>query len=465
MRAIHFVIVGVSFIALMHDRASAAARPANIVILVADDLGYGETGMQANPRNEIPTPHIDAIARNGFRFTQCYVTAPFCAPSRAGYITGIYQTRFGSELNPTGERLEDERAGIPQSVKTFAEYFKPAGYATGMVGKWHLGEAPHQHPLARGFDTFYGFMREGRYFLPEDYAGEHSNHFRDPEPPYNVDNPVLRGRTPIEEPQYLTEAITRESLAFIETHADKPFLLYVPYNAVHSPMQATAKYMKRFPEIGDYHRQVFAAMLAAMDDSIGAITAKLREKGLEENTLVIFFSDHGGPTAELTSRNDPLRGGKGQMFEGGLRVPFAMQWKGTLPANKVYEHPVSTLDLLPTALAAARIAIPRDLEGVNLLPYLRGQRQEPPHEALFWRMGNQKAAALVGDWKMVVDRGEPMLFNIARDPSEQHDLASQQPQKLAELQAAWDKWNQKNIEPRWTQPPRPRPGPRNSGKK
>ena len=457
----------------------AAERPdrPNIVLLFADDLGYGELGCQGNP--EIPTPHIDSIARNGVRFTSGYVTAAYCSASRAGLMTGRFQTRFGYEFNPTGAQNEHPDAGLPLSQVTLAQHLKDAGYTTALIGKWHLGAHPKYHPIRRGFDEFFGFMHEGHYFVPPPWRGVttmlrrkalpdgnsgrwidgkliYTTHMGRNEPAYDASNPILRAGQPVEEKTYLTDAFTREAVDFIERHKRTPFFLYLAYNAVHSPLQGADRYMDRFAHIGDIHRRIFAAMLANLDDSVGAVLAKLRAEGLEENTLVFFISDNGGPTRELTSSNLPLKGGKGDMWEGGIRVPFMMQWKGRLPAGRVYAKPVVSLDVFGTAAAIADAPIPkhRAIDGVNLIPYLTGAKEGRPHETLFWR-ARQRTAIRVGDWKLVRNpqgraQADWHLYHLADDLGEEKNLAALEPEKLEEMMAAWQELNGEMIESIWS---------------
>ena len=428
-------------------------RKPNILLIFVDDLGYGELGCQGN--KQIPTPHIDSLARNGIRFTDGYVSAPYCCPSRAGLLTGRYQTRFGHELNAVGDQNIQPHIGLPTSEITIANLLRSVGYATGIVGKWHLGGTAKYHPQRRGFDEFYGFLHEGHFFVPPPYRGVTSR-LREREPPYDKNNPILRGTKAIVEKEYLTQAITREAVAFLEKHKREPFFLYLSYNAVHSPMQATHKYMKRFNNINDEQRQVFAAMLSAMDDSIGAVLQKLRDLNLEEDTLVIFLSDNGGPTAELTSSNRPLRGGKGQLFEGGVRIPFVIQWKGKLPAGKTYRHPVISLDILPTACAASGAKLPqkRKIDGVNLLPYLTGKIKGAPHDVLYWRYG-PNLALRKGKWKLVKQRARGVrkstvqLFDLSNDIGERNDLAKIHPKVVQELMREWRKIDAQMVLPRW----------------
>ncbi|MCB1228697.1 MAG: sulfatase-like hydrolase/transferase [Verrucomicrobiae bacterium] len=465
----------------MLTTAPLVAAPPNIVVIVADDLGYGELSCQ-NAESDIPTPNIDAIAAAGVRFTDGYVTAPFCAASRAGLLTGRYQTRFGFEFNPIGARNEDPDAGLPETETTLAETLKDgAGYTTGMIGKWHLGGTAHYNPIRRGFDTFYGFLHEGHYYVPPPYddhvtwlrrktlppgtSGErwtsrdgrtvYTSHMGHNEPAYDADNPLYRAGQPVSETENLTDAFTREAVSFIEDNADRPFFLYLAYNAVHSPLQGRDDYLKKFEHIDDIQRRIFAAMLSQLDDGVGKVTAALRDAGLEENTLVFFLSDNGGPTAELTSSNAPLRGGKGGVYEGGLRIPFIAKWPGVIPAGKTYDRPVLSLDIFATAIALAGIDPPknRQLDGVNLLPFLKGENQTDPHDEIFWRVGN-RGALRSGDWKLVRNPGKGesnawQLYRLDEDIAEEANVAEKEPEKLQQLIERWEAHNSEMVEPLW----------------
>ena len=437
----------------------------NIVLIFVDDLGYGELGCQGNP--EIPTPHIDSIAQDGIRFTSGYVTASYCSPSRAGLLTGRIQNRFGYDFNPVGARNDEPGIGLPDSEITLAEHLKAAGYATGLVGKWHLGGTSPYHPLRHGFDEFFGFRHEGHYYAPPPYEGMVSwlrrralpdggtgrweradgrlvlsTHLGKDEPAYDAGNPILRDGQPVPVPEDLTDTFSREAASFIRRHSDRPFFLYLAYNAVHSPMQARVEDVGRFSRIDDIHRRIFAGMLTRLDDGVGRVLDALRSEKLDRHTLVFFISDNGGPTRELTSSNVPLRGGKGDLFEGGIRVPFIARWTGTLPPGVVDDRPVTSLDVFPTSSAASGVPMPEDrtIDGVNLLPFLIGEDDGRPHDVLWWSM-NSQVALRSGDWKMVMDlrRGtdsKPMLFDLESDRSESHDLASERPEFVRELVGA-----------------------------
>ena len=464
-------------VTLSYTFISSEARQPNIVILLADDLGYGELGCQGN--GQIPTPHIDSIADDGVRFTAGYVTAPYCSASRAGLLTGRYQTRFGYEFNPVGHQNEDPDAGLPVSEKTLAKHLQDAGYATALIGKWHLGGHAKFDPLRRGFDEFYGFTHEGHYFVPPPYAGVTTmlrrrtlprggqgrwirsdgkliltTHMGHNEPAYDANNPILRGGQPVQEHEYLTDALTREAVDFIGRNKERPFFLYLAYNAVHSPLQGADGYMAKFAHLDDIHRRIFAAMLANLDDSVGEVLAKLRGEELDRDTLIFFLSDNGGPTRELTSSNRPLRGEKGQVYEGGIRIPFMAKWPGRLPAGVVYTQPVVSLDIFATSADAAHAPISRSqkIDGVNLLPYLTGQIDQPPHDSLYWRL-REKTAVRVGDWKLLrnptSDQGEWQLYHLGKDIGETLDLAGRRPKKLQELQSHWARIDAEMIDPVW----------------
>jgi arylsulfatase A-like enzyme len=422
---------------------AAEARKPNVIVIVGDDMGYADVGVHGC--QDIPTPHLDALAAAGVRCTNGYVTGPYCSPTRAGLLTGRYQTRFGHEFNPGRGRGAGEVAGLPLAETLFPERMKQAGYATGMVGKWHLGSAAGYHPQERGFDVFFGFLSGAHSYFP------------------GAEEPILRGTEVVDEQEYLTDAFGREAVDYIDRHQDKQFFLYLAFNAVHTPMHADDARLKKFAHIEDKQRRIYAGMMSAMDDAVGAVLAKVADAGLEDDTLVFFISDNGGPTMRgvtvNASNNAPLRGSKRTTLEGGVRVPFFVKWPGKLPAGAVYDQPVIQLDLLPTALAAAGAETPANAEGVDLLPYFTGANVDAPHDALYWRFGDQMAIRQ-GDWKLVrydatADGAEKpvvtsaKLYNLADDIGEANDLFAAQPAKAQELQAAWDQWNESNIPPAW----------------
>ncbi len=454
MKAKPYLLLALAFASPL-PMAHAADKP-NVLLIVADDLGYGELGVQGYAK-DIPTPHIDSIARNGTRFTSGYVSGPYCSPTRAGLLTGRYQQRSGHEFNPGPAQTAREKVGLALTETTLGDRFKARGYATGWFGKSHLGYDPEFHPNKRGFDEFYGFLGGAHTYL--DIGA-------------NSPDPIQHNGKPVDKLVYTTEVFAAAAVSFIEVNKAKPWLAYVPFNAVHGPLEP-GKYEARFLGIADEKRRKFAGLLSALDDAVGSLLAKVREIGAEENTLVFFISDNGGPTAQTSSSNGPLRGFKAQTWEGGIRVPYFVQWKGHLPAGKVDDRPVIQLDILPTALAAAGVEAKPEwkLDGVNLLPYLKGERADAPHQNLYWRFGGQLALRQ-GEWKLVKGTKEGVglreskattenveLYNLANDIGEATNLADKEPEKVKALAAAWQQWNSELAEPRWL------PGKTGKGKK
>jgi arylsulfatase A-like enzyme len=433
--------------------AAAGARRPNVIIILADDMGYADAGFQGC--KDIPTPHLDALAKAGVRCTDGYVSCPVCSPTRAGILTGRYQQRYGHEYNPSiGKDI-----GLPLTETTVADRLKAAGYATGAIGKWHLGKEPPFHPLARGFTEFYGFVGGGRSYVP----------MKEPSKDRFIPlDPIVRGRTRVEDPEYLTDAFGQEAAAFIGRHNAEPFFLYLAFNATHYPLQATEKYLSRFPDLPPGGRRTLAAMTSALDDAVGVVTAKLRAEGLEKDTLVFFLSDNGGPL-KLAARNDPLRGQKATVYEGGIRVPFVVTWPGRLPAGGTYSHPVISLDILPTALAAAGVALPSTpaADGVDLVPHLAGRTDTQPHDTLYWRYGNARAVRH-GRWKLAMPAGEsPGLYDLSADVEESKDVSATQPAVVAQLTGLYDRWNAGLQPPRWRDlgdPNAPGPAPKTPAK-
>jgi arylsulfatase A-like enzyme len=411
------------------------ARRPNVVLIVADDLGYGELSSYGG--RDVQTPHIDSIGQNGVRFTNGYVTCPVCSPTRAALLTGRYQQRFGHEFNPGPPTEASPDFGLALSEPTLAERFKKLGYSTGMVGKWHLGYQPQFTPTQRGFDEFYGFLGGAHFYLS---AGDRNR------------GPILRGTTPVDAIEYTTFDFAREASAYIERHKNEPFFLYLPFNAVHGPLEATPAYLAKFSGIQNEKRQKFCAMLASLDDAVGMVLSKLRETGLEDDTVLYFIGDNGGPTPSTTSANGPLRDYKTTVFEGGIRVPFAMQWPGHVPKGITYHKPVVSLDIMPTSLVAAGVHIDRQwkLDGVDLLPHLTGKRSNAPHDFLYWRTGKQKAIRH-GDMKLLMQRNSTTweLYDLAKDVAESNNLAEEQPDIVKTLAARWSGWNAELMDPRW----------------
>jgi arylsulfatase A-like enzyme len=432
----------VVLLGLLPGWAHAAPTKPNILFIVADDLGYADVGFQGC--KDVPTPNADALAKAGTRFSSGYVSGPYCSPTRAALMTGRYQQRYGHEFNPPGPGPE---IGLPLTETTLADRLKAAGYATGLVGKWHLGTAEKFHPQKRGFSEFFGFLGGAHPYFPDMGAA------------------ILRGSEKTMEQEYLTDAFGREAVAFIDRHKDHPFFLYLAFNAVHTPMHATDDRIKKFADVEPQQRRTYAAMLSALDENIGRVLDKVRAEKLEEKTLIAFISDNGGPTMQGTtinaSRNTPLRGSKRTTLEGGIRVPFVLAWKGVVPAGVTYDQPVIQMDLTATALTVAGLDVKPEwkLDGVDLLPFVQGKVTTSPHESLYWRLGSQMALRQ-GDWKLVkytlaADGGKAgevspfKLYNLTADISENTDLAVKMPEKVKELEAVWNKWDAEMAKPLW----------------
>lgn len=410
---------------LLVTSALATDKP-NVLIFYVDDMGWAQPGCYGGKL--APTPHIDALAAGGVRFTDGYVSACICSPSRVGLMTGRYQARSGHDANP-GRPGTD----LVLTETTIAQRMKTAGYTTGIVGKWHLGaSAPEFLPAARGFDFSVGSVGN------LGGEGDRDGFYRDKE---KIED--LPGQ-PITSPVY-----ARESAGFIERNKDKPWFLYLAFNAVHAPHVASEKWLEKFQHLSK-HDQPYAALVAEADDAVGAVMAKLRELKLEENTLIFLISDNGG--AYANAEMGGLRGRKWFCWEGGIRVSWIAAWKGRIPGGRVSHDPVIQLDVLPTMLAAAGTQVEPEwqLDGVNLLPLLEGRTEHLAPRALYFRFGVQHAVR-EGNWKLVKASKdmEPMLVNLASDPGEQTDLTAQQPEKAKHLQALFDQWNSTMQPPRW----------------
>ncbi|MBN8458575.1 MAG: sulfatase-like hydrolase/transferase [Verrucomicrobia bacterium] len=409
------------FAAVAGAALSDAAPKPNIVVILSDDAGYNEFSL--NGSKTIQTPRIDSIARSGVRFTNGYVSGTVCSPSRAGLLTGRYQQRFGHEFNIPPAYSETN--GLPLSETLLPAVLKPAGYRTIALGKWHLGYAPKFHPMERGFTDYYGFLQGSRSYFPL------------PNPTRL--NRLLLDREPVakEEFDYMTDHLAAKTSEYITKHKAEPFFIYLAFNATHGPSHAT----KADLEKAGGNR--IKAMTLALDRAVGTVLDSLKQNGIIENTLVFFINDNGGATGH---NNAPLRGHKGQTWEGGIRIPFAVQWPAAIPAGKTSDSPVIALDIFPTAMAAAGIekSPGKPLDGVNLLPYLTGRSGSLPNRPLFWKSGSAWA---IRDGDMILVGGntdqkntQPALFDLAKDISESSDLAATRPEEVKRLQAIYQTW-------------------------
>lgn len=425
----------------------AADRAPNLVVIVADDLGYGDVGFQGN--KDIPTPNLDRLAAGGVVFSSGYVTFPTCAPSRAGMLTGRYPQRHGFERN-TAWQPKNPGTGLAVGETTLAAALRPAGYKSGLVGKWHLGAHENFHPLNRGFDEFYGHLGGGKAYFPEDLTIRDTLASRNEPDSYR--SWITRGFEPVRTEAYLTDELSREAVDFVRRQKDNPFFLLLAYNAPHAPLQAPSEEIAKFDHIKNPKRRTYAAMVSVMDRGVGRLLDALDELKLSDDTLVFFLSDNGGPLDANGSLNGPLRGGKSSAYEGGFRVPFVARWPGRIPAGINYEKPVSSLDIFATIAAVNKLPADRErpLDGVNLLPYVRGEKDGSPHERIYLRMFDTGRYAMrEGDYKIVRNGKDSAtaLYNLADDIGERTDLAAAEPERVARMQAAYDAWSAELKEP------------------
>ncbi len=427
-------ILPLSFLLLLWSCSSKSTNLPNIIIFFADDAGFADFSMNGN--KEILTPNIDAIAANGIKFTNAYVSGPVCSPSRAGLLTGRYQQRFGHEYNIGGNftNTDPDSIGLAIGEKTVADFLMEQGYHTGLIGKWHLGERDQFHPNTRGFDEFFGMLKGS--------SGYHSGMAKN----------IQRNGTPVEPMSlpYLTDAFGDEAVSFVQKNKENPFFLFLSFNAPHTPMHARLDYLEEArDEFQTEARAINAAMTRSLDENIGKVMDALRMARLEENTLVIFTNDNGGAMPYNASNNDPFSGTKGTFLEGGIHVPFVMQWPDVLEKDQTYDEPIITLDILPTILSAAKGELPPNLDGVNLLPFLEEERRDIPHQKLYWRLGHH-GALREGDWKLIwFDDKPPELYNLVDDIGENNDLSLQKPEITRSMLEEFQKWESELIKPVW----------------
>jgi uncharacterized sulfatase len=463
---------------------SATERPPNIVLILADDLGWNDLTFLGGgvAGGTVPTPNIDSIAARGVTFTNGYAANGTCAPSRAAIMSGRYGTRFGFEFTPTppgmmklaalggrepgrlretitypdAEAVDYEDMGMPASEITIAELLAERGYHTAHIGKWHLGRASGMAPLDQGFKESL-LMASGLY-LPEDHP-DVVNAKQDFDPIDRFLWAVMRfavafnGEKAFEPELYLTDYFTDQAVKAIEANRDRPFFLYLAHWAPHTPLQAAREDYEALSHIENHRERVYAAMIRSLDRGVGRVLDALQDNGLEGNTLVLFTSDNGGAGyIGLPEVNSPFRGWKITLFEGGIHVPFFAKCPDRISPGTRLTSPVHHFDMYATVAAAAGAGLPGDrvIDGVDLLPFITGEADGVPHRDLFWRSGTSRTA-LVDGWKLNVSDppGRTWLFNMTADPTEQHDLSDERPDKLAELQAALARHNAEQAPPAW----------------
>ena len=446
MRNILFIILILSFSCKKNNDLP------NIVLILTDDLGYNDVGF--NGSTEIMTPNIDSIAKNGVLFTDGYVSYPVCGPSRAGLMTGRYQDTFGFGKNPLFAP-KDPNMGLTLSEQTMADMLKLSNYTTLAVGKWHLGAHESLRPMKRGFDHFFGFLTGGHRFFPEEWTLDDETKVKNQGAAYRTK--LLRDDQRVEEKEYLTDALSRESVDFIDKNSDKPFFIYLAYNAPHGPLQATQEYLDRYDHIEENSRKTYAAMVSSVDDGVGDIISKLKEKGIYDNTIIYFLSDNGG-RLRGDSDNGELRGKKGNLFEGGIRVPFAMQWPKEIEGGQVFKKPIISLDIFATLkeITSPEIRSKNELHGVNLIPFLKGENKNDPHKFLFWRNNlmqndpNLRIEALAlrsGEFKFIKNKETDALYNLKNEVFEETNLKNQKIEIYDSLNNKFNEWYKTLMDP------------------
>jgi arylsulfatase A-like enzyme len=462
-------------------------RPPNILLIVVDDLGKSEVSCYGS--TTVKTPHMDKLAEEGILFSDCYVTAPVCAPSRAALLTGRYNERYGFETQPmenypsnlpnywlgkymvgNGEFVLDEKPRFPPEWQiqkqgllpteiNLAEFLKMRNYSNACIGKWHLGFSKDHIPNNRGFDYQYGFYGAFSLYSEKRKDPNIVNYIQDSfsakyqwKTGRKETSAIRRNDKIIREGRYLTDAIKEEAISYIATHNKESFFLYVAFNAVHVPFQAPRDYYDMYENVADKNKRIYYAMVSSLDNAIGEIMDKIKLLGLENNTIIYLVSDNGGAAYTKATDNKPYKGGKLTMFEGGVNVPFLMKWKGKLPSGFVYKNPVSSMDIFMTTIKLAECELPTDrvYDGIDLMPYLTGIKEGIPHDEFYWK-ADQIHSMRMGDWKYLqsIRDGWIELYNLREDRYESIDLHKIKPDELIRLQKRFEQWSKKMVPPLW----------------
>ena len=439
-------IISLIFISILSFSCSDQEKMhPNIIVIVSDDQGYADVGFHGS--KEIRTPNIDRIANNGVIFSDGYVSYAVCSPSRAGLITGRYQNRFGYSRNIL-LTPKDSTMGLPLSEQTLPDVLKEANYRTKVIGKWHLGAHESLLPQRRGFDEFYGFIIGGHKYFPEDLTLNDLTEARSQWDGYLTK--IFDNGKRVDISKYLTEELSDNAVKFIDENSKNPFFLYLSYNAPHTPLQATEKDLDRNMHIDGEKRRTYAAMVTSLDDGVGLILDKLVEKNISDNTIVVFFSDNGGVEWYNHSDNGILRGGKGEFFEGGIRVPFVMQWPNVIPAGLTYDKPIIALDIFATAASVANAEkyIDGDIDGVNLIPYILGQKDGLPHKFLYWQNRDKDINVIRGErYKYLRMGDEEFIFDLKNDISEENNIIDISPEIYDDYKFRFKEWDKEMIDP------------------
>ncbi|MBU2951007.1 sulfatase-like hydrolase/transferase [Tamlana agarivorans] len=439
------------------SKKTAQSRP-NIVVVLCDDLGYADVGF--NGSKDIITPELDKLANNGTIFSSAYVPHAFCGPSRAGIMTGRYPHEFGSQFNLPANSLVYGDEGIPVSETFFSSVLQESGYYTGAIGKWHLGDKPQFHPNKRGFDDFYGFLGGGHNYFPSEYRPKYERLVEAGNTNiWDYLLPLEHNGVEVQETEYITDALSREASRFVKEASKKeePFFLYLAYNAPHTPLEAKEEDMKVFDNIKDKNRRTYAGMVYAVDRGVGELVKTLKETNQFDNTLIVFLSDNGG-RPDKGANNAPLKGRKGDTYEGGFRVPMFFHWPNKVPSGKHFEYPVSALDFYATftGLANAKIPEGKHLDSKNIWDDVvagKNPRAGDPIFSMRHRSGFSDVGVRQDEWKATKAYNSPWkLYNIKKDIGEKHDLGTKHPKVLKEMVSKAEAWSKTHTEPQWFDP-------------
>ena len=429
MKRYKLSLICLALLGLFFSQTNAQNEKPNIIVFMADDAGYADFGFMGS--KDLKTPNIDRIAKEGIHFTDAHVTGSVCSPSRAGFLTGRYQQRFGHEMNSPGKGL-----GMDPSEKTIADALKTAGYKTACFGKWHVGSDEQFHPNNRGFDEFHGILGGHRPYFPSVKADKPGAHTA---VQHNGKYTTFTG--------YYTDFLGDITIDYIDKNKSNPFFVFLSFTAVHTPMQAKKEDLALFK---GHPRQTLAAMTWAMDRAVGNVLKKLEDEKLLNNTLIFFLSDNGG-SPKNTSSVEPLKGYKGVEFEGGHRVAYAMMWKNKLKGGVTNDQMVSSMDIFATSIKAAGIekTTGKPLDGVDLVPYLTGENKGTPHKTLFWRMGRANAMRY-NNYKMIAaDEVGSVLYDLDADITESKNIKDSKTETYSLLRDEYSKWEEGTIEKLW----------------
>ena len=437
------------------DGAAEKNRP-NILMILCDDLGYADVGF--NGSTDIPTASLDELAKSGTIFSSAYVPHPFCGPSRAGLMTGRYPHFFGSQFNlPERGQAIGVDEGVPLSETFFSKVLQDAGYRTGLVGKWHLGKTPQYHPNKRGFDDFYGFLGGGHEYFPQQYRAKYERQTKNGKGKFwSYVGPLEHNGVEVSEDEYLTDALSGEGARFVREASDtgKPFFLFMSYNAPHTPLEAKKEDYDALSNITDDKRRTYAGMVRAVDRGVARIVDALRDTGQIDNTLIVFFSDNGGRT-DQGGNNAPLKGRKGDVSEGGFRVPMFFNWPGHVPAGELFPHPISALDLYPTfaRLGGATIPAGKQLDGRDIWDDFIARKSPHKNDPIFamrHRDDDNEIGMRQNQWKLSrTKRSGWQLFDIEEDLSEANDISVRNPEILQAMITRVQRWTHAHQQPLW----------------